>query len=337
MIIDCPRCGFSQPKDRYCANCGLDIDHFKPAPEPKLKALAQNTFIQITLVAIVVVALASGIYTAQQKTIKSQLEAAQKQEMQTPTATPAVMEEAPAPPPPAADAATAVSGRRLGNRAAAPSALTEEQAAAAVESENQAFNQGAAADVPADPAADAGAAAGAATPPKSLNIVFLEVPQATLAQIAAENQILSEQDGVTSIMIPGQPSPSTLGSAVVLPGGGSRTLEANKKVDMRFLNPAGTGLRIEIGHTYHNDLEFDLEVVAQLRLRTMIDQNRSDTGVNGKYTIPKNATLLIVGMVPRQQVGQDDQTYFSRTPLAIMASPQFQSTQSQFVVLIQPK
>lgn len=333
MIIDCPRCGFSQPKDRYCANCGLDIDHFKPVPEPKLKALAQNTFVQITLVAIVVIALASGIYTAQQKAIKSQLEAAQKQEMQTPTAppptpsaaAPAVTNEAP-PPPPA-------------SRAASTPALTEEEAAAAVESENQALGQSQELVEPAAADATSGAAkaAGTGTPPKSLSIIFLEVPQATLAQLAAENQILNEQDGVTSIMIPSQPTPSSLGSAIVLPGGGSRTLEANRKVDLRFINPTDTGLRIEIGHTYHNDLEFDLEVVAQLRLRTMTDQNRTDTGVNGKYTIPKNATLLIVGMVPRQLVGQEDQSYFSRTPLAIMASPQFQSTQSQFVVMIQPK
>lgn len=334
MIIDCPRCGFSQPKDRYCANCGLDIDHFKPVPEPKLKALAQNTFVQITLVAIVVVALASGIYTAQQKAMKSQLEAAQKQEIQSPAAPTAAADETPAPPPASPEAAA--TGRRLGNRAASP-ALTEEEAAAAVESENQALNQS---PPPVEPATDAGGAAkvaGTGTPPKSLSVFFLEVPQTTIDQLAAENQILNEQAGVTSIMIAGQPGPSALGSTVSLPGGGSRTLEPNKKVDMRFMNPNGSGMRIEIGHTYHNDLELDLEVVAQVSLRTMTDQNTAETGVNGKYTIPKNATLLIVGMVPRQQIGQEDQSYFSRTPLAIMASPQFQSTQSQFVVLIQPK
>lgn len=335
MITDCPRCGFSQPKDRYCANCGLDIDHFKPVPKPKLKALAQNTFVQITLVAVVVLALASGIYTAQQKAIQSQLETAHKQEMQAPapTTTPVADET------PAATPAAATTGHRLGLRAAAPSGISEEEAAAAVANENKAWGEGAS-ELATDTIGAVGAtakAAGMAAPPKSLSVYFLEVPQATIDQLASENQILNEQAGVTSIMIAGQPSPSALGSNIVLPGGGSRALETNKKVDLRFMNPTGTGMQIEINHTYHNDQEFELDVTAQIRLRTMTDQNTSDTGVNGKYTIPKNATLLIVGMVPRQPVGQEDQSYFSRTPLAIMASPQFQSTQSQFVVVIQPK
>ena len=30
MIQDCPRCGFVQPKDRYCASCGLDIESYRP-------------------------------------------------------------------------------------------------------------------------------------------------------------------------------------------------------------------------------------------------------------------------------------------------------------------
>lgn len=34
MLIKCPKCGFDQPKDTYCANCGIEIDSFKPIIEP---------------------------------------------------------------------------------------------------------------------------------------------------------------------------------------------------------------------------------------------------------------------------------------------------------------
>ena len=34
MLIKCPKCGFDQPKDTYCANCGIEIDSFKPIIAP---------------------------------------------------------------------------------------------------------------------------------------------------------------------------------------------------------------------------------------------------------------------------------------------------------------
>ncbi len=37
MLINCPRCGFQQPKDKYCAQCGVDMETFKPASPPALK------------------------------------------------------------------------------------------------------------------------------------------------------------------------------------------------------------------------------------------------------------------------------------------------------------
>jgi hypothetical protein len=33
-MIDCPKCGFSQDEDRYCANCGIDMAAFKPPKAP---------------------------------------------------------------------------------------------------------------------------------------------------------------------------------------------------------------------------------------------------------------------------------------------------------------
>lgn len=39
MLINCPRCGFSQPKDKYCAQCGVDMETFKPREVPLFKRL----------------------------------------------------------------------------------------------------------------------------------------------------------------------------------------------------------------------------------------------------------------------------------------------------------
>lgn len=50
MLINCPRCGFSQPKDQYCANCGVNIEKYVPEKVNFLKKLLSNTFVQVSLV-----------------------------------------------------------------------------------------------------------------------------------------------------------------------------------------------------------------------------------------------------------------------------------------------
>ncbi len=60
MMINCPRCGFSQPKDSYCAQCGLDIENYRAPEVPILKQIMNNPFLQLSVVLLV--ALGSGIY-----------------------------------------------------------------------------------------------------------------------------------------------------------------------------------------------------------------------------------------------------------------------------------
>jgi hypothetical protein len=52
MLINCPRCGFSQPQDQYCAQCGVDMLAFRPKQAPLLIRLLQNTTLQIALLLV---------------------------------------------------------------------------------------------------------------------------------------------------------------------------------------------------------------------------------------------------------------------------------------------
>jgi hypothetical protein len=64
MLINCPKCGFSQPKDRYCANCGVDMENYRPKSEPILKKILGNPFLHVAIVFILVF---SAILFIQQK------------------------------------------------------------------------------------------------------------------------------------------------------------------------------------------------------------------------------------------------------------------------------
>lgn len=49
-MIDCPRCGFTQPPDRYCANCGIDMEHYKAPQKPLLTRLSSSPWFYIFLI-----------------------------------------------------------------------------------------------------------------------------------------------------------------------------------------------------------------------------------------------------------------------------------------------
>lgn len=57
MLINCPKCGFQQPKDKYCAQCGVDMETFRPAAPPFFQRLFGNPFVPLSIL----IAMISGI------------------------------------------------------------------------------------------------------------------------------------------------------------------------------------------------------------------------------------------------------------------------------------
>ena len=72
-MIDCPRCGFSQPKDRYCANCGLDIDSFQPIPKPITERVWKDSRLQVFLFFVLLISTISILYVKNKELIQSQI------------------------------------------------------------------------------------------------------------------------------------------------------------------------------------------------------------------------------------------------------------------------
>src|SRR4051794_27615155 len=50
MMMECPRCGFTQPKDQYCAKCGLDGDAYAAKPKPFVGRVLQNPNLHLPLI-----------------------------------------------------------------------------------------------------------------------------------------------------------------------------------------------------------------------------------------------------------------------------------------------
>lgn len=62
MLINCPRCGFQQPKDKYCAQCGVDIETFKPASPSFFKKVFGNVLTQLGLLVVVAGGVGVSLY-----------------------------------------------------------------------------------------------------------------------------------------------------------------------------------------------------------------------------------------------------------------------------------
>lgn len=58
MLVECPKCHFQQPKDQYCANCGVDMIAFRPAKKPFVKTLIGNSLFQLITISMIGVSVA---------------------------------------------------------------------------------------------------------------------------------------------------------------------------------------------------------------------------------------------------------------------------------------
>ena len=67
--MECPRCGFAQPKDRYCASCGLDVEHFVAKPKPLLSRIVQNPNFHLSLIGLLVALVVAYIFYAQREVV----------------------------------------------------------------------------------------------------------------------------------------------------------------------------------------------------------------------------------------------------------------------------
>lgn len=56
-MINCPKCGFQQPPDQYCASCGIDMQRFKPTPTPAYQKVLSSWMFQLGILIVFIFAL----------------------------------------------------------------------------------------------------------------------------------------------------------------------------------------------------------------------------------------------------------------------------------------
>ncbi len=313
MMHECPRCGFVQPKDRYCANCGLDIDNFKPAPRPLFRRVSESTLFQVCFAILIVVGLGSIIYKSQKDTINEKLKAALN------LASPNVASQSQSVEP-------------------AQNANAPESDAAISETSDPIVNTAA----PSAPAVETKTAVSRV---KEFNVQFVELSRLYVSQLAQENQVVDETSATRSIVMASQPSVSTFREkdpqAIVLPGGDTHSVRINRPINLDYMHMVGgpnevSGMSLEIMPSGTNEQTTEFTINGTVTLRTP-EGSVANYGFDGKYVLPNSSSLIVSGILPHQTVRPEDQENFSGTPLVILSSPEFINSTSELVLIIQPK
>lgn len=319
---DCPKCGFIQPKDRYCANCGLDIESYNPAPKPFIERLKKNILLQIGLAAVLISGLVFLIYTNHKRQLETNFELhsismsngdtgelATEAPTAAPRATPSRQEEPPAsaiPEDPPQALRTLVEE--------AEETLPEQQAAS--------------------------------RRPTALQITYTEVPRLLLMQITDVSTVLSQSTSSKTLVYPYEDDIRSLQQLDpdfdILPGSNRYNLNENTVINVDFTQIRAEttemeGLSFQITPTRVGPDQVDLELVGYLSLTSEEELTVLNADINGRFSFAPNTTLAIVGLLPNTRISQEELAALNRTPLVILSSPDFVNQSSEFVIFIQAK
>ena len=72
MQVECPKCHFKQPEDRFCAKCGIDMKSYSPPRKSFLEKLLQNSTI-VFLLTILVLITATVVYLKKNNTVSNDI------------------------------------------------------------------------------------------------------------------------------------------------------------------------------------------------------------------------------------------------------------------------
>lgn len=341
MLVNCPRCGFTQPQDKYCAQCGVDMENFRP-PQPSFaKRILTNPALQISLVLVIAGAVGLSIYERRQSDLQERVSYLKGGTQ--------VVRSLSSPASNAADETTddsvpsefltdASTAEPLEASDAAPVEVADISAKSAAPPP-AAGTPGAATDKGATPPAPAGSTV--------VRLVFAELSFSMRNQIyeesAATGQYNPFGDYVAGIIPDVARKLSLSNREIKILHREQRNIEAQKPLQF-FQGLNGGNPETEIGFGYYLELT---EVDANT-FRGNIEVSRSwrtpgqgGPGPLDKQTFPavfeltRGTGFFMSGMMPRASLMENDNDLVARKPFEILRSNDFRSGNSEYFLFLE--
>ena len=312
MMQKCPKCGFIQPKDHYCAECGLNIDEYKPTAPAWHRRIAAKPLVLIAFICFG--ALLAGVLREGAVEPQNLKLAKSSHNILTPSPRPSKAKRQPA------------------------KAFVEKAQVAEVEV------------APQQSAGVQPAVAGAVPPPPPprpavptrVQLRFLEVPVSGLEAAYERGRELqgSAEEKALAVSFDKNISDLRFMGGFVLPGGAQKPISLKKSARLDFVSSAAEaaedamGLVLQITMLSFDDDDLSIELDASLRLQ---QEDGVYTGqLKELYRLRSSSeVLLVTGFLPRNK--NLSLPSLPPSPLTLLQSEDFLNNGTEFVMLAQFK
>lgn len=350
MMINCPKCGFSQPEDQYCAKCGVDMLSYRPREKSISEKFLHNTSMQLIALGLVIVVCFMGYQVTRTARHFSRTNAAGQEldrimasnESSEGAADMSQREDMPAPNMP---------------KAASVDRGTSNTHAAQTNAEADANNPEAGGAAKTVAAAGAGATAAPASAVASsakipdatqMRVSFTEVPKSVLADwfVDSKTPLTQSGGGVATGVI------GDFRKKIKAATNGWRLLEAPidqaiqpKQIVIVYKGAPDSfgqniGLSLQLTTTSLEAGGATVSVVSSRNLRESTPQGPTVTEVDfpdQQFTIPQGAAAMISGtLLHRTLLDEEIRFYSTISVLRVMTSEGYRTGSTEFAIFIEP-
>lgn len=335
-MVNCPKCHFVQPKDQFCANCGIDMSAYRPVQPPLALRLAKNWIFQLSVFVIAVVVgvtfirakhraqFAEGFAALEQVTLK------QKNFLSKKPIDKKFAQSIPSQP-------------QADN---SPTARIESTTIPAV-SDSQTGAQASAASASAK-AAD-GTSAEANSPfPTKLKLVFAELSRTSFGAILGDTRNIASFGAYFSGILAEreEKSKSDLTGINVLDSANDLQIKLNQPIVVfkGSRDPQleqNMGLTTQITPTFIDEQGAHLQIEVKRTLRAPAGSGAPfvEESFQEQMVLKKDSKGYMTGLLPHRILSEEESRVLGSNPtiLKVLASSDFQNSNSEFVLFIEAK
>lgn len=322
-MMECPKCGFTQPEDRYCANCGVDIANFHAKPAPIVKRLLNNPTSYGVLFIGGLIFL--GIYISAlpdskiAKTAKWVLDVEGNSEEDV-----------------IAEDMNSTEEIILPNRPEPAFAENSMEPLQAKSAENINLNE-----EKKTPAKETALQA-----PQKISVNFYAFSRQSMGALYSASQVLGESSDIQILNLQKEEPTKFLQQSdpemEALPGGKSFTIVLKQPQQFNFIyenesgEEYGLGLQVTINDSSESNIVLDYEIL--INLQGTEEGIGFSNSIGGSYQFSPKGGLILSGILPKQNMSEEGSRQLQASPLKIMEYEGFHSPDAQspleFLVLI---
>lgn len=331
MMMDCPRCGFNQPQDRFCANCGLDVEQYIAKPKPLWLRSLQNSNLHLGMIAFFVAFVVGYIVYSRSNFVGKKVDALLRG---TPLNSRDSVDQSSEPFSAEQPAYTA----RRNEAEPDPEAAVAPEDQIAPEPTDAALGEDA-------PAKSANAAAGAdglgvgAVPEvQKMEVTSYEVSREVLANLILEAEKAGEgSEGRAYFWSQGTKAAEMVkNSARMLALSRTMPLQANAQVSIETpTDPESFGFELSAQITKVTGKEYVVKWQSNLVLTTA--NSGSSANMAGSATLTPTSMLMLVIEPETRTVAEESMARSGEGPWTIFSSENFRAGQTEWVILVQPR